>query len=36
MPAMSGVHVDSINRLLWIYLKLLYSKNAMDTFFQDH
>jgi len=34
MPVMSGVHVNSINRLLWIYLKLLYSKNAMDAFFK--
>jgi len=34
MPMMSGVHVNSINRLLWIYLKLLYSKNAMDAFFK--
>ena len=34
MPVMSGVHVNSINRLLWIYLKILYSKNAMDAFFK--
>jgi phage terminase Nu1 subunit (DNA packaging protein) len=34
MPVISGVHVSSINRLLWIYLKLLYSKNAMDAFFK--
>lgn len=34
IPVMSDVHINSINRLLWIYLKLLYSKNAMDAFFK--
>jgi hypothetical protein len=28
-----GLQMESINRLLWIYLKLLYSKNALEQFF---
>ena len=31
--AISDVQLNSINRLLWIYLKLLYSKNALESFF---
>ncbi len=27
------VQLDGINRMLWIYLKLLYSKNALDNYF---
>ncbi len=30
----SETHVAGINRLLWIYLKLLYSKKEIDNFFQ--
>jgi len=33
MAVISGAQVNSINRLLWIYLKLLYSKNALESFF---
>jgi hypothetical protein len=29
----NSLHSGSINRLLWIYLKLLYSKNALEQFF---
>lgn len=29
----NDLHSGSINRLLWIYLKLLYSKNALEQFF---
>jgi hypothetical protein len=28
------MQLDGINRMLWIYLKLLYSKNALDNYFQ--
>lgn len=28
------LHMESINRLLWIYLKLLFSKNALEQFFE--
>ncbi len=28
------MQVEGVNRLLWIYLKLLYSKNALETFFK--
>lgn len=31
---MDSMHVDGVNRLLWIYLKLLYSKNALERFFE--
>ena len=30
---MNDMHMTSINRLLWIYLKLLYSKSALEQFF---
>lgn len=29
----SNVQVNNINRLLWMYLKLLYFKNALESFF---
>ncbi len=31
--AMEDMRAANINRLLWIYLKLLYSKNALEQFF---
>lgn len=31
----SSYHLDGINRLLWIYLKILYSKSALDQFFKN-
>ena len=31
----NDAHVAAINRLLWITLKLLYSKNALETFFES-
>ncbi|HOX46911.1 MAG TPA: hypothetical protein PK668_25160 [Myxococcota bacterium] len=31
--AMEDMRTSNINRLLWIYLKLLYSKNALEQFF---
>lgn len=33
LSVMSNVQVNSINRLLWIYLKLFYSKNALESYF---
>lgn len=29
----SNVQINNINRLLWMYLKLLYFKNALESFF---
>ncbi len=29
-----NAHTEGINRLLWIYLKLLFSKNAIERFFE--
>ena len=34
LEVISDVQVNSINRLLWMYLKLLYSKNALESFFK--
>ena len=34
IAVISDVQINSINRLLWIYLKLLYSKNALESFFE--
>jgi hypothetical protein len=34
LEVISGVQVNSINRLLWMYLKLLYSKNALESYFK--
>jgi hypothetical protein len=34
IAVISDVQLNSINRLLWIYLKLLYSKNALESFFE--
>lgn len=33
LSVISNVQVNSINRLLWIYLKLFYSKNALESYF---
>jgi hypothetical protein len=34
LEVISDVQVNSINRLLWMYLKLLYSKNALESYFK--
>ena len=34
LEVISDVQVNSINRLLWMYLKLLYSKNALEAYFK--
>lgn len=34
LEVISDVQVKSINRLLWMYLKLLYSKNALESYFK--
>lgn len=34
LKVISDGQVNSINRLLWMYLKLLYSKNALESFFK--
>ena len=34
LEVISNVQVNSINRLLWMYLKLLYSKNALESYFK--
>jgi hypothetical protein len=34
LEVISDVQVNSINRLLWMYLKLLYSKNALESYFE--
>jgi len=34
LAVISDVHINSINRLLWMYLRLLYSKNALESFFK--
>ena len=34
LGSISDVQVNSINHLLWMYLKLLYSKNALESFFK--
>jgi hypothetical protein len=33
LAVISNVQVNNINRLLWMYLKLLYFKNALESFF---
>jgi len=33
LAVISDVQVNNINRLLWMYLKLLYFKNALESFF---
>jgi hypothetical protein len=33
LEVISDVQVNNINRLLWMYLKLLYFKNALESFF---
>ncbi|MFC1896048.1 hypothetical protein ACFL0Q_05245, partial [Thermodesulfobacteriota bacterium] len=33
-PRLSDMHTDSLDRLLWMFLKLLYSKNALDRFLE--
>ncbi len=34
LEVISDVQIQSINRLLWMYLKLLYSKNALESYFK--
>ena len=34
LEVISNVQVNSLNRLLWMYLKLLYSKNALESYFK--
>ena len=34
ISGISETHVSGINRLLWIYLKLLYSRKEIDNFFR--
>jgi hypothetical protein len=34
LGGISDVHLNSINHLLWMYLKLLYSKNALESYFK--
>lgn len=33
-PVVTDIQIENINRLLWIYLKLLYSKKSLETFFR--
>lgn len=32
-PVVTDIQIENINRLLWIYLKMLYSKKSLETFF---
>ncbi|MBI2191213.1 MAG: hypothetical protein HYU36_04440 [Planctomycetes bacterium] len=34
-PTLSSFETASIDKLLWVFLRLLYSKNAMDRFFRS-
>lgn len=34
-PTLSRFHVAGIDKLLWVFLRLLYSKNAMERFFES-
>jgi hypothetical protein len=31
---LAGIRTEGINRLLWVYLKLLYSRGTLDAYFQ--
>jgi hypothetical protein len=33
-PRVTDMQIENINRLLWIYLKMLYSKRSLETFFR--
>jgi len=33
LSSISDIRIDGINRLLWIFLKLLHAKNGLETFF---
>jgi len=34
-PVVTDMQLSNINRLLWIYLKVLYSKRSLETFFRS-